>query len=602
MKISDFGISKRVEEELGGSNTLKGTLGFIAPELHGFVQRKDDYAPDLWALGEISFQIFTKLPTFKNLGLLHTYSLNPSTFPTAALRNRRVTDLALDFILALMDPLPDNRMTAQSALIHPWMESYKPAKPSSTPSLEDRRASLGTLFEPLGAWTVYTSSSDPQIQKQDPTIQPTQDRLSRLEIADPQMRTIKLISGPSEEASSKHDPPDQSTQPTAVPPVQLHEERCPIPRPLPPSGDSTTIQRLSTEDQLRKPSFWMRALRLNNNNTQKRTDLIRKLEGHYDRVSSVAFSPDGSTIASGCPSDTMVRLWDAAKGRQLRKLDENGGVCSVAFSPDGRTIASGDGVWGTVRLWDAATGRQLRKLQYMNGRVSSVAFSPDGRTIASGGHGIGWTMRLWDAATNWQWRQLDGHSDEVSSVAFSPDGRTIASGGSSDGTVRLWEGATGRQLWKLEGHSGGVSSVAFSPDGGTIASGGHDNDWTVRLWEAATGRQLWMLEGHSGGVSSMAFSPDGGTIASGGYHDETVRLWEAATGQQLRKLEGHSGGVSSVAFSPDGGTIASGGAYDGTVRLWDIREQPPPHPPPDARAFPLYVKVFSKITNQLLTN
>jgi len=539
VKISDFGISKRVEEELGGSNTLKGTLGFIAPELHGFVQRKDDYAPDLWALGEISFQIFTKLPTFKNLGLLHTYSLNPSTFPTAALRNRRVTDLALDFILALMDPLPDNRMTAQSALIHPWMESYKPAKPSSTPSLEDRRASLGTLFEPLGAWTVYTSSSDPQIQKQDPTIQPTQDRLSRLdiadsqiqkqdptiqptqdrlsrlEIADPQMRTIKLISGPSEEASSKHDPPDQSTQPTAVPPVQLHEERCPIPRPLPPSGDSTTIQRLSTEDQLRKPSFWMRALRLNNNNTQKRTDLIRKLEGHYDRVSSVAFSPDGSTIASGCPSDTMVRLWDAAKGRQLRKLDENGGVCSVAFSPDGRTIASGDGVWGTVRLWDAATGRQLRKLQYMNGRVSSVAFSPDGRTIASGGHGIGWTMRLWDAATNWQWRQLDGHSDEVSSVAFSPDGRTIASGGSSDGTVRLWEVATGRQL---------------------------------------------------------------------------------------RKLEGHSGGVSSVAFSPDGGTIASGGAYDGTVRLWDIREQPPPHPPPDARAFPLYVKVFSKITNQLLTN
>ena len=244
-------------------------------------------------------------------------------------------------------------------------------------------------------------------------------------------------------------------------------------------------------------------------------------------------------------------------------------VWNVAFSPDGTTIASAlGGRDAPVRLWDAATGTALRTLIGHTGwGAYSVAFSPDGTTIASGGQDE--TVRLWDAATGTSLRTLNGHAWSVYSVAFSPDGTTIASGG--DETVRLWDAATGTALRTLIGHREGVYSVAFSPDGRTIASG--SGDAPVRLWDAATGTALRTLIGHRDGILSVAYSPDGRTIASGG-HDETVRLWDAATGTALRTLNGHTEQVNSVAYSPDGTTIASGSG-DGTVLLWELT---PPSP------------------------
>ena len=198
------------------------------------------------------------------------------------------------------------------------------------------------------------------------------------------------------------------------------------------------------------------------------------------------------------------------------------GASSVAFSPDGRTLASGS--WGgTIRLWDTATAKQKYILIGHTERINSVAFSPDGQTIASGS-GI-WTrndntIRLWDTATAKQ-KYILQRDDAVNTIAFSPDGQTIASG--SYDTIRLWDVATAKQKHILIGHKYSVNSVAFSPDGQTIASGGGDN--TIRLWDTATAQQKHILQGHTGGVNSIAFSP-GGNILASGSRDGTVLLWE----------------------------------------------------------------------------
>jgi WD40 repeat protein len=167
-----------------------------------------------------------------------------------------------------------------------------------------------------------------------------------------------------------------------------------------------------------------------------------ELRGHKDWIWAVTFSPDGTTVASGC-DDSMIKLWDAATGRERLTLSGHKGyVRSVAFSHDGKTLFSTDH-W-TIRSWDASTGKLNGAMRTIEGVAPLTCALPltDEKTLAIGSHG---TLKLWDVATGRERATLHGHTRQVSSVAMSPDGRTIVTT-SFDGSARFWRTATAEEV------------------------------------------------------------------------------------------------------------------------------------------------------------
>lgn len=296
--------------------------------------------------------------------------------------------------------------------------------------------------------------------------------------------------------------------------------------------------------------------------TRLRGRLMTVLAGHTQSVTSVAFSADGTLLASGS-EDKSVRVRKTQDGTLVWVFPKHAvSVTSVAFSPDGGRLAS-DGGGQTVVVWKTKEGTLAGRFSGHAGWAWSVAFSPDGRLLASGSSDQ--SVRVWQIQDSTLVRPLFGHTGEVRSVAFSPDGRLLASG-SDDQSVRVWQTQGGKLVRTLSGHTGFVRSVAFSPDGRLLASGSVDQ--TVRVWRTQDGRPVRTFSGHTDWVRSVAFSPDGGLLASGS-DDKTVRVWQTQDGKLVRTFSGHTGYVLSVAFSPDGRLLASG-STDQTVRLWTV--------------------------------
>jgi WD40 repeat protein len=339
----------------------------------------------------------------------------------------------------------------------------------------------------------------------------------------------------------------------------------------------------------------------------------RTLGGHQDRVTQVAYSPDGKSILTAS-EDQTVRIWDATAGggnAQPLILQHQAPVSSARFSRDGQFVitAAQDG-WAYI--WDARDGRKLTQWQVSAGRPTFVDISADNTRIAAASFAANATLWTWDPeqpvadaqpsadeppstdrkqreppklAT--ELRDADGvtHADGANFIALDATGERAVTT-SWGGDARIWDVRTGRLIRTLlratgyeqmrcmedgHGHCGPVVSAAFSatnPDRLVTAS----SDKTARIWNLKTGRVIRTLAGHSRPVTDAAFIADGSRVLTAGL-DGSVRIWDAGSGEMLQVLQGPAvvaGTQASAALSPDGQQVVASFS-DTAAHLWSVR-------------------------------
>lgn len=288
---------------------------------------------------------------------------------------------------------------------------------------------------------------------------------------------------------------------------------------------------------------------------------LRYLRGHTARIYTVAWGPDGRTVATA-GQDAVIRLWDATTGSEMRQLIGHAGVVRlVAFSADGTVLASlGDD--RTVRVWHVPTSAALHQLKLPPAGPEEIALdiAPDGRRLLVGGEYP--EVLLWDLETGEQLGSLPTGGSCTHFVRFLPDGRSCVVVSSSR-TLR-WDVQTGQVELVLERPTLGRAALVMRDGALTLAGAVGAR---IELWDLATAAHVASGSGHSEVIEGMAADPSGARFATVS-NDGTARIWDAATGREERRFAGHGNLVWAVAWSPDGTRLVTGGA-DGVACIWD---------------------------------
>lgn len=288
-------------------------------------------------------------------------------------------------------------------------------------------------------------------------------------------------------------------------------------------------------------------------------------------ITAMAFSPDGSSLATGGFHEVVI--WNVSDGKikqRIRPLQER--TYDIAYSADGQYLATaaGDpGRFGTAKLWKSkpdGTAEFLKDLGESSDAIFAVSFSADSKKVAAAGADR--TIRVWSLPEAKLELQLEDHADWILDVNFSPDGNRLVSA-SRDKTTKVFDVVKKESLVTFPSHNEQVFSSRFSSDGKQIFSGGADKQ--IRTWTAeGEAKQVRATGGFGGEIFQIAITPDGKSLVAASA-DKTVRVFSTDKMGAVRQLAGQQDWVYSLAISNDGQKVAAGG-WDGRVVIWNLAD------------------------------
>jgi eukaryotic-like serine/threonine-protein kinase len=563
VKVTDFGIAKALTgSKITQPGTMIGTFAYMAPEQ--WLGEPATFGIDIWAVGCVLYELLS--------GRLPREYPTPVEYVTAAARGERVA------------PLP-NTVDAPPWLRAAVMEMLQ-SHPRSRPAAADCVRLLSgpetnlsqVLPPPVPAWTRTTPA------EQAPTTGIMKHGPDRPDPANQDGGEQNREPAPTEEGLRSATPmPPTPTGPSVTGP------------PTPPRG-RRRLATVATVAVIAAFATYVglfgigghRPTRTGPPETQSQETVTKipvppaVLTDPAYAAASVVFSPTGKLLAVGgrgqlfSPEGGSVYLWNLVTRKIIATLtDPNGkGVISVAFGPEGSTLAAGD-LNGTTYLWNPATQQVIARLTDPGGQeVDSVAFSRDDATLAAGDSNG--NTYIWNLATQQVIARLtDPGGQEVDSVAFSRDDATLAAG-DDNGNTYIWNLANQKIVATLHHPQSSVSasiptvnnSVAFSPNGKTLAAGFYGCTF---IWNLATRKVISSLcDPGSYGVISVAFGPGGTTLATADANGVTF-LWNLATRTVAARfyIRGTEA-ADSVAFGPSN-DLMTVGQENGTIYMWAIR-------------------------------
>jgi WD40 repeat protein len=291
-------------------------------------------------------------------------------------------------------------------------------------------------------------------------------------------------------------------------------------------------------------------------------------EGHDVDVNSIAFSPDGSMLAT-TGDDGALKVWNPESGELIASHRGEGPVWGPSFSAEGPRVSASWTDEGSVRVMDPRTGRIVSAVEGIQTGPFDTDLSPDGRRIAVT-EAFDRHILVFDVASGKQLFILRGLRYGATTVAWNPEGRLIATA-ANDGSVYIWDGRTGRQSSELIGHTGGTITVDWSPDSGRLLSGAFDG--TARVWELREhgARELMSLSAADTRTGALAaFSPDASHVLTGDLEIQAAKIWDIDVSGDAEWASFPTDELAPVALDllPDGDVIAP--IDEGSAAIWDM--------------------------------